>query len=249
MTPRSKVLLIDDDEVLTGMLGEHLIEAGYAVEVANDGVQGVERAKVETPDLIVLDVMMPEMDGWSVLQGLPAIQRPPVIMLTAKEHEFDKLRAFKLGVDDYITKPFGDLELVASSVCRAREKQCLAERTQQLEQRLAHSDRLAAIGQLAAGVAHEINNPMGFIHANLAQMAEYLDDLRRVTVIGLIAAGVLAGCSAAVATAGSVMDRRRTFGALIAAGTPEEIVQVPASHTGKYLRPLLDLPSSSRFSR
>lgn len=113
MSPRPKVLLIDDDEVLTEMLGEHLVEAGYAVEVANDGALGVERAEFEAPDLIVLDVMMPEMDGWSVLQSLPAVKRPPVIMLTAKEHEFDKLRAFRLGVDDYITKPFSFAELSA----------------------------------------------------------------------------------------------------------------------------------------
>lgn len=113
MSARLKVLLIDDDEVLTEMLGEHLVEAGYAVESANDGAQGVERAKFEGPDLIVLDVMMPEMDGWTVLQSLPAVKRPPVIMLTAKEHEFDKLRAFKLGVDDYITKPFSFAELSA----------------------------------------------------------------------------------------------------------------------------------------
>lgn len=113
MSTRPKVLLIDDDEVLTEMLGEHLIEAGYAVEAANDGARGVERVKFEGPDLIVLDVMMPEMDGWSVLQSLPARNRPPVIMLTAKEHEFDKLRAFRLGVDDYITKPFSFAEMAA----------------------------------------------------------------------------------------------------------------------------------------
>lgn len=113
MSSRPKVLLIDDDEVLTEMLGEHLIEAGYAVEAANDGARGVERVKFEGPDLIVLDVMMPEMDGWSVLQSLPARNRPPVIMLSAKEQEFDKLRAFRLGVDDYITKPFSFAELAA----------------------------------------------------------------------------------------------------------------------------------------
>lgn len=107
------VLLIDDDEVLTEMLGEHLTGERYRVHVANEGATGVELAKSESPDLIVLDVMMPGMDGWTVLINLPERNRPPVIMLTAKEHEFDKLRAFRLGVDDYITKPFSFAELAA----------------------------------------------------------------------------------------------------------------------------------------
>ena len=107
------LLLIDDDRTLTSLLGDHLRTAGYAIEVASDGDQGLQRVVVQQPDLIVLDVMMPETDGWEVLERLGGRSSCPVIMLTAKDQEFDKLRAFHLGVDDYVTKPFSFAELTA----------------------------------------------------------------------------------------------------------------------------------------
>jgi two-component system KDP operon response regulator KdpE len=110
---RPSVLLIDDDETLTTLLGDHLRSAGYGVAVANDGASGLCQAAGLGPDLIVLDVMMPGMDGWQVLERLGEHPKCPVIMLTAKDQEFDKLRAFRLGVDDYVTKPFSFAELMA----------------------------------------------------------------------------------------------------------------------------------------
>jgi two-component system KDP operon response regulator KdpE len=107
------ILLIDDDDTLTSLLGEHLTNAGYAVRIANDGKSGLRFASELAPALIILDVMMPGMDGWQVLAQLSLPSKCSVIMLTAKDQEFDKLRAFKHGVDDYVTKPFSFAEITA----------------------------------------------------------------------------------------------------------------------------------------
>lgn len=112
MAKRS-ILLIDDDEILLELLSGHLRMAGYATLAASSGPQGLQLAAEEKPDLVVLDVMMSGMDGWDVCKQLRTISSVPVIMLTAKGEEFDKLRGFRLGVDDYVTKPFSFAELVA----------------------------------------------------------------------------------------------------------------------------------------
>jgi DNA-binding response OmpR family regulator len=108
-----KILLIDDDPTLCQLLAEHLETAGYNAITAGDGPQGLHKASDTQPDLIVLDLMMPGMDGWEVCQHLRAVSSVPIIMLTAKSEEIDKLRGFRLGVDDYVTKPFSFAELVA----------------------------------------------------------------------------------------------------------------------------------------
>jgi two-component system KDP operon response regulator KdpE len=110
---RPRILLIDDDKTLTSLLSEHLEAHNYGVEAASDGETGLALSQASAPDLVVLDVMMPGMDGWQVLERLRHRGDTPVIMLTAKDQEFDKLRAFRLGVDDYITKPFSFAELTA----------------------------------------------------------------------------------------------------------------------------------------
>jgi two-component system KDP operon response regulator KdpE len=107
------VLLIDDDGTLLELLSGHLETAGYRPLTASDGPTGLQLSSEARPDLIVLDVMMPGMDGWEVCRRLREKSRVPVIMLTAKGEEIDKLRGFRLGVDDYVTKPFSFAELVA----------------------------------------------------------------------------------------------------------------------------------------
>jgi DNA-binding response OmpR family regulator len=107
------VLLIDDDETLLDLLSEHIRSAKYLVRTASNGQEGLKIASEHKPDLVVLDVMMPGMDGWEVCQRLRDTSRAPIIMLTAKGNEIDKLRGFNLGVDDYVTKPFSFAELVA----------------------------------------------------------------------------------------------------------------------------------------
>jgi two-component system KDP operon response regulator KdpE len=108
-----KILLIDDDDTLLDLLADHLRVAGYVTFLAHNGRDGLQCAAVEQPDLIVLDVMMPGMDGWEVCQKLRESTAVPIIMLTAKGQELDKLRGFRLGVDDYVTKPCSFAELTA----------------------------------------------------------------------------------------------------------------------------------------
>ena len=108
-----KILLIDDDETLLSLLAEHIQMVGYTPLTANNGQTGLEMASEDHPEIIVLDVMMPVMDGWQVCEQLRKTTSIPIIMLTAKGDEIDKLRGFHLGVDDYVTKPFSFAELVA----------------------------------------------------------------------------------------------------------------------------------------
>jgi two-component system KDP operon response regulator KdpE len=107
------ILVIDDDPTLLELLRDHLEAAGYLALVATDGPSGLQMALDEKPDLAILDIMMPGMDGWKVCELLRKKSDLPIIMLTAKGEEMDKLRGFHLGVDDYVTKPFSFAELVA----------------------------------------------------------------------------------------------------------------------------------------
>ena len=107
------ILLIDDDEVLLELLAEHIRTAGFVVLTASRGEAGVRLALEKQADLVVLDVMMPGMDGWEVCRRLREVSNVPIIMLTAKGEELDRLRGFHLGVDDYVAKPFSFAELVA----------------------------------------------------------------------------------------------------------------------------------------
>lgn len=110
---RDTILIVDDDATLLNLLAEHLAGAGYATVSAESGERGLALAETSEPELVVLDVMMPGMDGWQVCQQLRAYSDVPIIFLTAKDEEIDKLRGFHLGVDDYVTKPFSFAELTA----------------------------------------------------------------------------------------------------------------------------------------
>jgi two-component system OmpR family response regulator len=108
-----KILLVDDDRDLWKMLGTFLRESGYTILTAPSAIEGLRVLFNERPDLILLDVMMPGMDGWEMAARIRELSDVPVIMLTAKDSEVDKLRGFNLGIDDYVTKPFSLLELAA----------------------------------------------------------------------------------------------------------------------------------------
>lgn len=112
-TIKETILVIDDDRHVGELVRLYLQKEGYLVAVAQDGVEGLEKARAIHPNLIVLDIMLPKKDGWEVCRELRAITRAPIIMLTAKGEEADKLYGFDLGADDYITKPFSPRELVA----------------------------------------------------------------------------------------------------------------------------------------
>jgi len=110
---KTRILLVDDDTTLSNLLGRFLRESNFELLEASNGPAGLRLAYNERPDLILLDVMMPGMDGWEVCSRLRELSDVPVIMLTAKAAEADKLRGFQLGVDDYVTKPYSFVELVA----------------------------------------------------------------------------------------------------------------------------------------
>ena len=107
------VLVVEDDRNIAELLQMYLEKEGYAVTVAGDGGQGLSKFRSVKPDLVLLDVMMPVMDGWSVCRAIRAESTTPVIMLTAKGETDDKVAGLKQGADDYITKPFEMKEVLA----------------------------------------------------------------------------------------------------------------------------------------
>lgn len=109
----SQILVVDDDKTLLRFLKEYLESEGFEVIIADRGPKALQAFYQERPDLVVLDVMMPGMDGWEVCARIRELAETPVIMVTAKDSEADKLRGFRLGVDDYVTKPFSMAELSA----------------------------------------------------------------------------------------------------------------------------------------
>lgn len=107
------VLLIDDDRMLTQPLQNAFERAGYQVSVAHDGHSGLGMALTEHPDVVILDVMMPGMNGWQVCQTIRQQSNVPIIMLTALDDSIDRIHGLELGADDYLVKPFGFHELHA----------------------------------------------------------------------------------------------------------------------------------------
>lgn len=109
----ARILLIDDDRGLTTLLAEFLESQGCTAHCADGGKAGLRAAYSERPDLIVLDVTMPDKDGWETLKAIRELSNTPVIMLTARGEEADVLHGFSLGADDYVTKPFSFAQLLA----------------------------------------------------------------------------------------------------------------------------------------
>ena len=107
------VLIVEDDHNIAELLQMYLEKEGYAVTTACDGGQGLAKFRAEKPDLVLLDVMMPVMDGWAVCRAIRSESQTPVIMLTAKGETDDKVSGLKAGADDYITKPFERKEVLA----------------------------------------------------------------------------------------------------------------------------------------
>ena len=108
-----KILLVDDEPDILEICRDYLTASGYEVVMARDGAQGLSAFRREKPDLIVLDLMLPEMDGRDVCHTIRRESNVPIIMLTARVEETDKLIGLEIGADDYITKPFSPRELVA----------------------------------------------------------------------------------------------------------------------------------------
>lgn len=110
---KEKILIVDDDKNICELLRMYLEKEGYAVVMAYNGVDAVSKFGNENPDLILLDIMLPQLDGWQVCREIRKISEVPIIMLTAKDEVFDKVLGLELGADDYVTKPFDTKEIVA----------------------------------------------------------------------------------------------------------------------------------------
>ena len=108
-----KILVVDDEELLVKGIRFNLQNEGYEIITGSNGVEAVESARLNAPDLIILDVMMPEMDGMTACARIREFSNVPIILLTAKTDDMDKLMGFDHGADDYVTKPFNILELKA----------------------------------------------------------------------------------------------------------------------------------------
>jgi DNA-binding response OmpR family regulator len=109
----ARVLVIDDDSDIRALVAELLKRAGFSVEQAENGRAGLRALHKTPPDLVVLDVSMPDLDGWQTLERIRDVSEVPVLMLTARGDELERVRGLKAGADDYVVKPFGRQELVA----------------------------------------------------------------------------------------------------------------------------------------
>lgn len=108
-----KVLIVDDEELIRNVIKEYCKFENYLVDEASDGEEAINKVEKNNYDIIIMDIMMPKMDGFKAIEQIKSIKNIPVIMLSARSEELDKLNGFSIGVDDYITKPFSPKELMA----------------------------------------------------------------------------------------------------------------------------------------
>ena len=122
-TDKKTILIVDDEKPIVDILVYNLEKEGYKTLEANDGVTAVETALNKKPDLILLDIMLPKMDGLTVCKKIRSSLNVPILMLTAKDEEIDKILGLELGADDYITKPFSVRELMARIKANLRKSE------------------------------------------------------------------------------------------------------------------------------
>ncbi|WP_414564397.1 MULTISPECIES: response regulator [unclassified Anabaena] len=193
----SLILIVDDTHTNLEFISEVLIEAGFKVTTALDGEIALKQIKNKLPDLILLDVMMPKIDGLETCKKIKenlATCDIPIIFMTAVSDIDTKIRGLGLGAVDYIIKPFHEEEVLARihthlqlrNLTKTLEQR-VNERTAALSQalkdlqesqiQLVHKEKMSALGQLVAGIAHEINNPVGCIYGNLGHASLYFQDM------------------------------------------------------------------------
>jgi DNA-binding response OmpR family regulator len=118
-----RILIVDDEDRIREMLREYLSPEGYIIDDASDGIEALDLFKKYNYSLVILDIMMPKLDGWTVCREIRRASQVPVIMLSARGEEYDKLFGFELGVDDYLVKPFSPKELLARMKAIIRRSQ------------------------------------------------------------------------------------------------------------------------------
>ncbi|MCU0545674.1 MAG: response regulator [Oscillatoriaceae cyanobacterium Prado104] len=188
---RGNILVVDDTPANLRLLAGILNGKGYKVRPVPSGELALSAARGMPPDLILLDIMMPEMDGYEVCKQIKADERTrdiPVIFISAIDDVLDKVKAFNIGGVDYITKPFQMEEVLARvethlAMCnlqnslRQKNEQLTAalEQLQETQNQLVQSEKMAALGQLIAGIAHEINTPLGAIRSSIGNITNFLE--------------------------------------------------------------------------
>ena len=122
-----RLLVVDDEAGIREVIKKYAVFEGYEVEEAADGMEVIQICKEKTFDLIIMDIMMPELDGFSACREIRRFSNTPVIMLSARGEEYDKIHGFELGIDDYVVKPFSPKELmmrVAAVIKRSKAREC-----------------------------------------------------------------------------------------------------------------------------
>ncbi|MBN2186584.1 MAG: response regulator transcription factor [Dehalococcoidia bacterium] len=142
----NKILIVEDDKSLLDVLKYNLAKENYSVLTAIDGVQALEMARDEKPDLVILDIMLPKLDGFEVCRILRKETTVPILMLTAKVEEIDKVVGLEMGADDYITKPFSFRELLARIRAVLRRKEMLRQEVLPKEQPVSPPLRIGNLG-------------------------------------------------------------------------------------------------------
>ena len=137
-----KILVVDDEKPISDIIKFNLEKEGYEVVVAYDGEAALQQVEAENPDLIILDLMLPKIDGLEVAKRVRAKHTMPIIMVTAKDSELDKVLGLELGADDYVTKPFSNRELVARVKANLRRRDLTQKATEDDE------DKNITIGNL-----------------------------------------------------------------------------------------------------
>ena len=196
-TIEADVLVVDDTAANLEVVSQVLEDSGYEVSVALGGDRALKLASMHPPDLILLAVQMPGMDGFETcrrLKSAPESWDIPVIFMTALDDTAHKVKAFDMGAVDYITKPFHEKELLVrvrthllqrrwSQLLEARVKErtseleIASEKLQQSQIQMVQSEKMSALGSMLAGIAHEINNPLGFLSGSINNTTAYMQDL------------------------------------------------------------------------
>jgi len=145
----NKILIIEDDRTLLDVIKYNLDKEGYEVNISMDGVKGLETARILKPDLIILDIMLPGMNGFEICRILRKETTVPILILSAKTEEIDKVVGLEIGADDYVTKPFSMRELLA----RVR---AMLRRTEMAVPRLAAMDSLLQFGNVKIDISRRL---------------------------------------------------------------------------------------------
>src|SRR5699024_10723200 len=137
-----KILVVEDEKPISDILKFNLEKEGYTVVCAFDGNEAIELAEKENPDLILLDVKLPEKDGNEVCREVRKTMHMPIIMLTAKDSEIDKVLGLEFGADDYVTKPFSNRELIARVKANLRRSKQVVEQVSESEKKEIHLGKI-----------------------------------------------------------------------------------------------------------